>query len=93
MNDLDSIRAAALKKIDRAELFFKLSLVGATLFEGLFLVGILYFADFKDPLHRLILCCTGIIYMPVLIGLMALGAHVNRNTLRVLARLDERGIQ
>ena len=87
--NLDSIRAAALAKIDRAELYFKLSLYGALLFEGLFLAGILYFADFKDPLHRLILCCTGIIYMPVILGLMALGAHINRSTLRVLARLDE----
>ena len=90
MSNIDAIRATALAKIDRAETIFKLSLFGAVLFEGLFLAGILYFADFKDPLHRLILCCTGIIYMPVILGLMALGAHVNRNTLRVLARLDEK---
>jgi hypothetical protein len=36
----------------------------------------------------LIVCCTGVIYMPVILGLVALGAHVNRVVLRVLARLD-----
>jgi hypothetical protein len=88
MNDLEQMRANALAKIDRAELWFRLSLYGAVLFEGLFTVGVLYFADFHDRLHLLIVCCTGLVYMPVVLGLMALGAHVNRCTLRVLARLD-----
>ena len=89
MNDLEQMRANALAKIDRAELWFRLSLYGALLFEGLFTVGVLYFADFHNRLNLLIVCCTGLIYMPVVLGLMALGAHVNRCTLRVLARLDE----
>lgn len=89
MNDLEQIRANALAKIDRAQMWFRLALWGALLFEGLFTIGILYFADFKNQLHLLILCCTGVIYMPVILGLMALGAHVNRCTLRILARLDE----
>ena len=89
MNDLERIRANALAKIDRAQMWFRLSLWGALIFEGLFTIGILYFADFKNQLHLLILCCTGVIYMPVILGLLALGAHVNRCTLRILARLDE----
>ena len=89
MNDLEQMRANALAKIDRAELWFRLSLYGAVLFEGLFTVGVLYFAAFHSRLNLLIVCCTGLIYMPVVLGLMALGAHVNRCTLRVLARLDE----
>jgi len=90
MNDLERIRANALAKIDRAQMWFRLALWGALLFEMLFTAGILYFADFKNQLHLLILCCTGVIYMPVILGLLALGAHVNRCTLRILARLDER---
>lgn len=89
MNDLDQIRANALAKIDRAAMWFRLSLWGALLFEGLFTIGILYFADFRNQLHLLILCCTGVIYMPVILGLLALGAHINRCTLRILARLDD----
>ena len=87
--ELDVLRANALKKIDSAERLFKTAVFGALAFEGLFLAGILYYADFRDPLHLLLLCCAGIIYMPLLLGLVALGAHVNRCTLRVLARLDD----
>ncbi|HEX2834510.1 MAG TPA: hypothetical protein VHW00_15975 [Thermoanaerobaculia bacterium] len=90
MNDLDTMRASALQKIDSAERNFKLAFFGAILFESFFLLSVLWFANFKDPLHLLILSCTGLIYMPVILGLVALGAHVNRVTLRVLARLDER---
>ncbi|HEU4889123.1 MAG TPA: hypothetical protein VFV49_14655 [Thermoanaerobaculia bacterium] len=89
MNDLEQMRANALKQMDRAERNFKVSLYGAVIFEGLFTLGIIYFIDFKDPLHMLIACCTGVIYMPVILGLVALGAHMNRGILRVLARLDQ----
>ena len=89
MNDLDQMRAHALEQMDRAERNFKAAFFGAVIFEGLFTLGILYFVDFKNPLHMLIVCCTGVIYMPVILGLVALGAHVNRGILRVLARLDE----
>ncbi|HEX8169705.1 MAG TPA: hypothetical protein VF824_04100 [Thermoanaerobaculia bacterium] len=91
MNDIETIRANALKKMDEAERNFKLAFFGAVIFEGLFTLGIVWFANFRNPLHLLILCCTGVIYMPVILGLVALGAHVNRVVLRVLARLDEPG--
>ena len=89
MNDLEQLRANALKQMDRAERNFKAAFFGAVIFEGLFTIGIVYFIDFKNPLHMLIACCTGVIYMPVILGLVALGAHVNRGILRVLARLDQ----
>lgn len=89
MNDLDSMRAKALKQIDVAERWFKLTILAATIFEGFFTAGIVYYADFRNSLHMLILCCTGVIYMPVILGIIALGAYVNRCTLRVLARLDD----
>ena len=89
MTDLEKLQAAALAKIDRAERHFQLAFWGAVIFEGLFTLGIVYFADFRNSLHMLILCCTGVIYMPIILGLVALGAHVNRGILRVLARLDD----
>ena len=89
MTDLEKLRANALAKIDAAERWFKIALFGAAFFEGLFLLGIIYFADFKDRFHLLLLSCTGIIYMPLFLGLIALGAYVNRSVLRVLMRLDD----
>lgn len=89
MNDLDQMRANALKQMDRAQRNFKSALFGAVLFEAFFTLGIIYFSDFRNPLHMLIVCCTGVIYMPVILGLVALGAYTNRTILRVLVRLDE----
>jgi hypothetical protein len=88
MNELEQMRATALQQMDAARRNFLLAFYGAVVFEGLFTIGILYFVNWKDPLHMLIVCCTGVIYMPVILGLVALGAHVNRVVLRVLARLD-----
>jgi hypothetical protein len=89
MNDLGQMRANALKQMDNAQRFFKLSLFGAVLFEAFFTGGIIYFADWRNPQHLLIVSCTGLVYMPVILGLVALGAHMNRSILRVLARLDD----
>lgn len=89
MNALEEARANALKQMDIARRNFLAAFYGAVIFEGLFTLGILYFVDWRDPLHMLIVCCTGVIYMPVILGLVALGAHVNRVVLRVLVRLDE----
>lgn len=89
MNALEEARANALKQMDIARRNFLAAFYGAVIFEGLFTLGIVYFVDWRDPLHMLIVCCTGVIYMPVILGLVALGAHVNRVVLRVLVRLDE----
>lgn len=89
MTDLEQARANALKQIDVARRNFLAAFFGAVIFEGLFTLGIIYYVDWRDPLHMLIVCCTGVIYMPVILGLVALGAYVNRVVLRVLVRLDE----
>jgi hypothetical protein len=68
MNDLEQMRANALAQMERAERNFKMAFFGAVLFEGLFTLGIIYYVDFKNPLHMLIVCCTGVIYMPVSAG-------------------------
>jgi len=89
VTDLEQARANALKQIDAARRNFLAAFFGAVIFEGLFTLGIIYYVDWRDPLHMLIVCCTGVIYMPVILGLVALGAYVNRAVLRVLVRLDE----
>jgi hypothetical protein len=89
MQDFDSIRGNALAQIERAERYFKLALFGAVFFEGTCTIAFLMLANFRDRNHLLLFIAVGIIYMPVVLGLMALGAFVNRCTLRVLARLDE----
>lgn len=89
MTNLDVIRSKALDEMDRAQRGFKAAIFGAVICEAFFLGACLIIADFRNQLHLLILSGVGLIYMPVVLGLIALGAWVNRCTLRVLTRLDE----
>ena len=88
---LDSIRGNALKKMDTARRNFIAALFGASFMEALCLIFFLAFANFHDRLHLLLLFGFALVYTPIVLGLVALGAYVDRCTLRVLARLDEIG--
>jgi len=82
--NLDSVRAAALARIDRSERNFKLAFIGAAIVESLFMVTFLLLADFSNRVHVLLLISTVSCYTIVVLGLLALGAHVNRGIARVL---------
>ena len=86
---LDSIRARALKEMDAARRNFWLAFFGASTMEMICLVAFLMTANFHDRLHLLLLFGFALVYMPLVLGLVALGAYVDRCTLRVLARLDD----
>ncbi|HKO00678.1 MAG TPA: hypothetical protein VJ032_03225 [Thermoanaerobaculia bacterium] len=87
--NFDSIRSNALAQMERTQRYFHLALFGAVFFESVCGLAFLLTANLHDPLHRLLLFAVGVIYMPIVLGLLALGAFVNRCTLRVLARLDD----
>ena len=81
-------RRAALARIDRSERNYRLAFFGAVLLEGAFLVAFLLLADFKDRVHLLLFISTVAVYTILALGLLALGAHVSRNTLRILKALE-----
>ena len=86
--DLDSVRAAALSRIDRSERNFKLAFLAAAVVESAFIVSFLVLADFSNRLHLLLLISTVSCYSIVVLGLVALGAHINRGIARVLKGLE-----
>ena len=86
--DLDSVRAAALARIDRSERNFKLAFIGAAIVESLFMVTFLLLADFSNRVHVLLLISTVSCYTIVVLGLVALGAHVHRGIARVLKAVE-----
>ena len=86
--NLDQVRSAALERIDRNERNFKLALYGAFVWEALFIGAFLLAADFSNRLHLLLLIATVGSYSIVVLGLVALGAHVNRGVLRVLKAVE-----
>ena len=85
---LDKVRAAALMRINRSERNFKLAFVAAALVEVLFVVSFLLLAELSNRVHLLLLISTVSCYSIVVLGLFALGAHINRSALRVLTAIE-----
>ena len=93
---LNGVRSEALNRMERSERNFKIAFYSAVVIEGLFLVAFLLKANLKDPLHALLLLSTVASYTIIIFGLLALGAHVSRNTqtvLRAIELLEQRGGQ
>ena len=87
-NKIDEIRTNTLNLIERNERNYKFAFVGAAAIEALFFAAFLLLADFSNRVHVLMLIMTVAIYTILAFGLIALGLHVNRNTLRVLNALE-----
>jgi hypothetical protein len=85
---INEIRANTLSLIERNERNYKYVFVGAALIEALFFAAFLLLADFSNRIHLLLLIMTVTVYTILAFGLIALGLHVNRNTLRVLNALE-----
>lgn len=85
---LDGVRSEALARINRSERNFKLAFFAAIVFEAIFLVAFLLMADFSNRMHLLLLIATVGSYSVVVLGLVALGAYVNRSVLRVLKAVE-----
>lgn len=86
--DLDAVRVAALARIDRSERNFKLAFMFVAIVEFAFLVSFVLLADLSNRLHVLLLISTVSCYTIVGLGLLALGAHVNRGIARVLKAVE-----
>jgi hypothetical protein len=92
-NHLNGVRGAALDRIRKSERNFKLAFLAAFLIESAFLAAFLWIGSLKDRGHVLLLLSTVATYTILAFGLLALGAHVSRNTqlvLRAIELLDDR---
>jgi hypothetical protein len=85
---LDEVRAAALARIDRSERYFKLAFIGAGAVEVAFIVSFVLLADLSNRMHLLLLISTVSCYSIVVLGLFALGAHMNRGIARMLKAIE-----
>lgn len=88
IRNIDEVRAAALARIDRSERNFKLAFFGAGAVEVAFVASFILLADLSNRLHLLILISTVSCYSIVVLGLFALGAHINRGTARLLKAIE-----
>jgi hypothetical protein len=86
--NLDEVRAAAIARVERSDRNFKLAFIGAGAVESAFILSFILLADLSDRLHLLLLISTVSCYSIVVLGLFALGAHVNRGIARVLKAVE-----
>lgn len=87
-SNLDQIRNNTLKQIEKTESNYKLAFVGAAVLEVIFFAAFLLLADLSNRSHVLLLLAAVATYTIIAIGLIALGIHVNRNTLRVIRAIE-----
>jgi hypothetical protein len=92
MTRLDDVRTNVLAQIDKTQRHYRLAFFGAVALEGTFLMTFLFAADFHNRTHVLLLIATVMSYSILALGLVALGAHINRSTLRVLQAIDVLGV-
>lgn len=88
--NLDALRGNALAEIERTERGYRMAFLGAVFVEALFLAAFLLLADLRDRVHVLLLLGFVSGYTLVVLGLIALGAHVKRVGLTVLKAIDAR---
>ena len=91
--DLDAVRAAALARIDRSERNFRLAFFAAAVVETAFIACFILLADLSNRVHVLLLISTVSCYTIVVLGLFALGAHINRGLARLLKAVELIGSQ
>lgn len=87
-SNLDEVRGLSLARIQRTERNFRLAFFAAVALEGLLLVTFLLLMEPQNRLHVLLLVATVGSYSVVVLGLVALGAHVNRGNLRLLRAVE-----
>ena len=86
--NIEDIRANTLKQIEKTESNYKLAFIGAALLEAAFLAGFLVLADLSNRDHVLLFISTIAVYGILAFGLVALGVHGNRNTLRIIRAIE-----
>lgn len=85
---LDELRTEALSRAHRAEMNYRLAFFTAAVIEAAFLIAFLMLANFRDRTHLLLFIAGTAVYSIIGFGLLALGAHVTRCTLRVIRAIE-----
>lgn len=86
--NIDEIRTGTLRQIEKTESYYKFAFIVAALIEVIFFAAFILLADFKDRVHLLLFIAAVAIYTILASGLITLGLHMNRNTLRVIRAIE-----
>ncbi len=83
-----AMREDVFRQMERSERFKRMAFYGGALLEAAFLAAFLLLADFSNRTHVLLLLSTVAGYTIVILGLVAVAAQVEKNSLRMLKALE-----
>ena len=84
----DAARQTALNEIEQRQNAAKWTIIGAALIESILLLAIFIVIDLTNKTHQLIFLTAMLVYLPVCLGMVALGLHQSRNTKRMLLAMQ-----
>jgi hypothetical protein len=88
VDHLAAAREAVLARVDRSDRAFRTAVLATAAAEVLLLGFSLSLMDFRNRDHLLMLALAVLTYTTIAVGLVALGAFVNRGLARILAGLE-----
>ena len=84
----DDIRIGVLKRMEHQATMVRVATLGAAAIEALMLGLALWLIDWNDRMHILMFVMAVLGYTIVVLGFVALGAHVSRACNRVVAVIE-----
>ena len=88
INDLDTIRQGVLDRIERHERNMHLAIIAAFVLETALIIIAFRLVDWGDRTQTIIVVMSALTYTIIVLGLVALGAHISRAVARVLLAID-----
>ncbi len=88
---LDQVRMTTLDQIEQIEKRYARGVIAFGVLEALVLGAFLYLTDFRDRTQLLVVVAAIGVYTILVCGLVLLGTHVTRSTLRVLKAIEASG--
>lgn len=86
--NIDEIRTNTLTQIEKTESNYKLAFIAGAVVELIFFAAFVLLADFANRVHLLLFITAVAVYTILIAGLLALGIHMNRNTLRIIRAIE-----
>jgi hypothetical protein len=85
---VDAIREGVIRRMEQQAQTIRLVMLGAAAVEALMLGLALYLVDWQQRTHVLLFVFSVLGYTIIVLGLVALGAHVSRVANRIVAALE-----
>jgi hypothetical protein len=87
-DDLDVIRQGVLDRIERHERNMHLAIIAAFVLEAVLGAIVFRLVDWSDRTQMIVVLTAVLTYTIILLGLVALGAHISRAVARVLLAIE-----